>query len=100
MAEKTVVVLIPSLNPDDKFLALLRSIKAYQQTPDALSLRVLVVNDGSGPSYDRFFDAARAEFGCTVLRHPVNLGKGAALKTAFQFILNEWPDCAGAVLRR
>jgi putative flippase GtrA len=32
-----------------------------------------------------------------LLRHAVNLGKGAALKTGFNFALCEFPDCAGVV---
>lgn len=46
----------------------------------AQGVDVIVVDDGSS---DGTGDAARAVSGVTVLVHPVNLGKGAALNTAF-----------------
>ena len=46
----------------------------------AQGLDVVVVDDGSD---DGTGEAARAVPGVTVLTHPVNLGKGAALNTAF-----------------
>lgn len=48
-------------------------------------LRALVVDDGSTDT-----TAARAEAaGATVLRHPVNRGKGAALQTAFSHAMEQ-----------
>ncbi len=35
--------------------------------------------------------------GVTLMRHAVNLGKGAALKTAFNFALLQWPNASGFV---
>ena len=35
--------------------------------------------------------------GCAVLRHAVNQGKGRALKTAFNYCLNTWPELEGCV---
>ena len=45
---------------------------------------------GSGPAFAPVFDAARRR-GCVVLTHPVNRGKGAALKTGFAFIAEHAP---------
>jgi glycosyltransferase involved in cell wall biosynthesis len=45
--------------------------------------RVVVVDDGGGPAAEPWLAAVRA-MGCAVLRHPVNRGKGAALKTGFR----------------
>lgn len=45
--------------------------------------RVVVVDDGS----DDETAAVAAAAGATVLRHPVNLGQGAALRTGFAFAL-------------
>ncbi len=50
---------------------------------------IVVVNDGSGPEYRSVFAACRA----TVLTHPRNLGKGAALRTGITHILSEYPGC-------
>jgi len=48
---------------------------------------IVVVDDGSGTEYGGIF--ARVEqLGCTVLRHSENMGKGAALKTAFTHLVS------------
>lgn len=91
MKDKTkIAVLIPCLNPDDKLICAVREIKK------AGFGQILLVNDGSTKEYDVFFQKAE-ELGATILRHAVNLGKGRALKTGFNFILNEWEDCEGIV---
>ncbi|MEV6490444.1 glycosyltransferase family 2 protein [Actinoplanes sp. NPDC051633] len=51
----------------------------------------VVVDDGSGPSASPVLQQATAA-GATVLRHPVNKGKGAALKTGFRHIMENLPD--------
>jgi putative flippase GtrA len=56
-----------------------------------------VVDDGSRQECWEIFEEAGLVAGVTVLRHAVNLGKGAALKTAFNHALCEWPDAAGVV---
>jgi len=45
---------------------------------------VVVIDDGSRDATGPQAEAA----GATVLRHPVNLGQGAALRTAFAFVLS------------
>ncbi|MEJ3749718.1 glycosyltransferase [Actinomycetes bacterium KLBMP 9797] len=75
-----MIVLIPAYEPDQRFLALIDTLRTI--APDA---RVVTVDDGSGPAYRKVFDAA-ATLGCTVLRHPVNRGKGSALKSGFRYI--------------
>lgn len=57
--------------------------------------RVIVVDDGSGPEFAAVFGALPAN--TTVLRHAVNLGKGAALKTAFNHVLCQYPDAIGVI---
>ncbi|MBR5540466.1 MAG: bifunctional glycosyltransferase family 2/GtrA family protein [Clostridia bacterium] len=88
---RSVAIIIPSLNPDNKLLALLADLR------EAGFTRLLVVNDGSSAEYDDYFNEARNSYGCTVLRHAVNQGKGRALKTAFNYLLNEDEPCPGAV---
>lgn len=84
--EHTIVV-IPSLEPDEKLLGLLASIR--EKEPD---LPIVIVNDGSSLDYAEFFAAAEAEYSCYILQHKENKGKGAALKTAFHYILKERPE--------
>lgn len=83
---KRTIIVIPSLEPDDKLLKLLSDIrKRDKETP------VLIVNDGSGPEYNTIFSEAETEYQCLVLRHEVNRGKGAALKTAIRYVLEQLP---------
>ena len=71
------VAVIPALQPDKRLVSYTRSLLARSFA------RVVVVDDGSGPDYAAIFETVAALPGATVLRHAVNRGKGAALKTAF-----------------
>lgn len=89
-AQTEVAVVIPSLDPDEKMTTLIERLK------EAGFEKILVVNDGSSSQYDCFYEGAQ-ELGCTVLKHAVNWGKGRALKTAFNYFLNELPQYVGMV---
>lgn len=89
-----VIVLIPAFEPDLRLVALVRALAAAGD-------EILVLDDGSGPAYDGVFDVAGAA-GATVVRYPINRGKGAALKTGFAWIEEHRPgqdvvcaDCDG-----
>lgn len=91
-----MIVLIPAYQPDERLLALVRSV----MEADA-GLRVLVVDDGSGSAYRRIVGAARA-LGCIVIGHLPNRGKGYALKAGFRYVAEHFPgedvvcaDCDG-----
>ena len=75
-----ITVVLPSLNPDEKFL------RVVTELADAGFTDILIVNDGSDPDRLVWFEKAAAMPGCTVLTHTVNRGKGRALKTAFDII--------------
>ncbi len=77
-------IVIPAYEPDNKLLTLIDSLKSR---PDfGRELNILIVNDGSSPNYNRIFSEA-ARKGCSLLTHEKNLGKGAALKTAFSHLI-------------
>lgn len=80
------IVVIPSLNPDEKILSTIQSLK------DVGFDDFILVDDGSGEEYKSFFNKAAEQFGATVLVHEVNKGKGRAMKTAFEYILKNRPD--------
>lgn len=84
-----IVPIIPAYNPGRELIAIVQGLKAHFR-------RVVVVNDGSAEGLDVFTELSRTE-GVTLLSHPVNRGKGAALKTAFAHLLTEDPDLVGAV---
>ena len=52
---------------------------------DLYSCDLLVIDDGSGEEFAPIFAKAAQMPGVTLLRHSVNRGKGAALKTALTF---------------
>src|SRR5438046_2917295 len=83
-------------------------IPAYKPAaglPDAVTMvmgsgvfqRAIVVDDGSGPEFAPIFERLSAMEGVTVLRHAVNLGKGAALKTALNHAACDYPEALGVV---
>ncbi len=75
MRAKTLVV-IPALNAE-------RSIGVVVRESKLVNDDVLVIDDGSS---DRTSEMAR-DAGAQVIRHDVNKGKGAALKTGFAYAL-------------
>lgn len=85
-----VIVMIPSLNPDEMLLSVVKNIRA------AGFERFLIVNDGSRQECLRVFDELERS-GCTVVHHAVNLGKGRALKTGFNYAMKYMADAAGVV---
>lgn len=92
MANESVIpILIPSLEPDERLTALLHDLQAAGLAP------VVLIDDGSGTAYQDIFTQAQQEFGCVVLRHAVNLGKGRALKDAFNYCLTTWPQLTGCI---
>ncbi len=85
------VILIPSLNPDDKM------VDYVCRLSDAGFDKIIVVNDGSTGEYDSFFERAGENGRCIVLTHEVNKGKGAALKTGMKYYLEHFMGCDGMV---
>jgi glycosyltransferase involved in cell wall biosynthesis len=86
-----LVVVLPSLNPDEKLVQVVENLTA------AGFSRIVVVDDGSDGEHKAPFALARERFGCENLAHGWNRGKGRALKTGFEFVLERYPDCAGVV---
>jgi len=85
-----VVILIPAYQPE-------RTLVDFVRELTAIGARVVVVDDGSGPEYADVFAAVRQGDQTVLLRHVVNLGKGAALKTGLNFIACELGGCIGVV---
>lgn len=77
-----VVILIPSLEPDDMMCRYVKELS------EAGFEKIVLVNDGSSKEYDRYFQEA-SNAAC-LLKHAVNQGKGRALKTGFHYVLNTY----------
>lgn len=88
---KSVSVIIPAYKPDEKLLNTLRELVETGFTD------ILVIDDGSGSAFAPIFDQVSQIPQCTLLRHEVNRGKGAALKTAFAYFVDKRPEQAGVV---
>ncbi len=88
---KNVCVVLPSLDPDEKLLTVVNGLLEYGFQD------ILLVNDGSKPENLHYFETAAKLPQVTVLHHPENKGKGAALKTAFRYVLENRPEAAGVV---
>lgn len=84
-----IVVVIPAYEPEDSLVELIKSL----QTDFA---HILVVDDGSKTA-DAVFEKVAFLDGVKLLRHDVNRGKGAALKTAFAAVTKDFPEAAGVV---
>ena len=83
------IVLIPAYKPDEKFISFTRELLATGCT-------VVAVDDGSGKDCRPFFVKAQT-MGVHVIAHKVNRGKGAALRTGFQYITEHFPNADGVI---
>ena len=88
--QKKIALIIPAYEPDERFTALLVEIRKD------FNGHIVVVNDGSGSEYQEYFVKAK-ELGCEILEHYTNMGKGRALKNAFNYCLSSHPDLVGCV---
>ena len=87
-----VSVVLPSLDPDEKLTAVIDGLLSVGFTD------IILVNDGSKQENLHYFEDAAAQHPeIHLLHHEVNRGKGAALKTAFTWFLENRPDAKGVV---
>jgi len=73
-----ICILIPAYNAQETLGSVLRKV-------EPLKIDIIVVDDGSSDETKRISSELRVH----LLSHPVNLGKGAALRTGFQYILQK-----------
>ena len=81
-----VIVLIPALDPDDRLIAYLDVLRTTGFA------HMVIVDDGSHEQKQPIFQRIAEMDGCAVLHHPVNRGKGVALKTGYQYISEHFPQ--------
>lgn len=84
-----MIIVIPAYEPDEKLLGVLKEFTEQTDFP------IVVVNDGSSDACRPVFDAVKEFSRVTLLTHEQNRGKGAALKTAFAYIADAFPDTEG-----
>ena len=81
-----MIILIPAYKPDESLVQL-----AEQITELDAHAEVLVVDDGSGSTYVPIFTELAIR-GVTIITHPANRGKGAALRTGLAWARTHRPD--------
>ncbi len=84
-----MIVIIPAYQPDSKLYDLVRTLK------DTTDYPIVIVNDGSSPDKAELFDSLTPF--AKILTHPVNCGKGAAIKTALRYIYDNYPANEGVI---
>lgn len=80
-------VIIPAFDPDGGVL-----LRLCRELVGRGFRHLVVIDDGSDEACRPAFTAVAAIEGVTLLRHAVNLGKGAALRTGFNAFLNSNPE--------
>jgi len=83
-------VLIPVYEPSEKFPELVRAIRR-EMSRNEIEVPILIVNDGCSSAADPLFAQVADLADVTIVRHALNLGKGAALKTGINAILTRRP---------
>lgn len=85
-----IVIIIPSYKPEKEIMMeFIKKVKSNFKN-------IVVVDDGSGKEYREFFENLQNQ-GIVVLRHYINFGKGRGIKTAFNYVLNNYSEIVGAI---
>ena len=85
-----IVILIPAYKPEKEIM-----VKFLDELTKKFK-NIVIVNDGSGTEFDDFFVSLKNK-GLDVVHHKVNKGKGRAIKTGFDYILNKYSNALGTI---
>lgn len=86
-----ILVLIPAYEPGPQLPQLVAELLQ-------LGVRhILIINDGSSSDCDTFFDQCTCQEQVHLIRHQGNRGKGAALRTGFQYAVEKGDVFSGVV---
>lgn len=77
----TTTVIIPSLNPSNSLIEYVNQLISHGFT------NIIVIDDGSSVDKQDIYTKLESFKECHVLHHAVNMGKGRALKNAFNYVL-------------
>lgn len=86
-----VCAIVPAYQPSATLIELAERLSASPL------MATILVDDGSGPEYAEIFRRAASAPRVLLIRHAVNLGKGAALKSGLNYAYCEFPEAAGCV---
>ena len=85
---KNISVIIPSLDPNEHLGDVVTSLIEKGFTD------IILIDDGSKEENKKYFPTGEH---ITLLTHETNIGKGAALKTALRYVMQNRPSCIGVV---
>lgn len=85
---KNISIIIPSLDPNERLAGVVDSVRNEGFTD------IILVDDGSKEENKHFFPSGDD---ITLLVHPVNKGKGEALKTALRYVIENRPSSSGVI---
>lgn len=88
--KRNQVVVIPVYKPNERLIHLVAELSEKFSA-------IVVVDDGSGVEYKYIFDELVCNDTVRLCCHAVNLGKGRALKTAFNYVLCEDIGLSGVI---
>ncbi|MEJ5283476.1 MAG: glycosyltransferase [Brevinematales bacterium] len=86
-----VFILIPAYNPSKNLVEVVKNLKGLGFD------YILVVNDGSKNECNSIFEKLKNSYDCLLLYHTHNQGKGKAIKTGIQYIIQSYPECTGII---
>jgi len=92
-SNKEYAFIIPAYNPDEHLIELIDNIRKNS------NLAIFIIDDGSKKDTQKFFKEIEDKNykDVVILKHAINMGKGAALKTVFNYILVNYPNIKGVV---
>ena len=85
------VIIIPSLNPGQELVSLTDELVKMGAN------KIVIVNDGSDDNHSHIFRQLISRESISIIEHTVNLGKGAALKTALLYCSEHFNDITGVI---
>ncbi len=90
---KEYAFVIPAYNPNENLLNVVKGLR------EESSNYIFIVDDGSKEETKYIFNKLKElnDSRLIILEHAINMGKGAALKSAFNYILVNYPQIAGVV---
>lgn len=87
---KDIIIVVPSYNPNEEIMSsFINELKKEFEN-------IVIINDGSDAKYKKYFASLETK-NIKVINHYVNLGKGRAIKTSFNYIGNNYPLFKGII---
>lgn len=91
-----ISVIIPALNPDNRLNELIKDLNGSENLKKIIN-NIVIIDDGSDDLHQPIFQQLEALSieGLSILHHDHNKGKGAALKTGFKYIEDNFSNING-----